>query len=169
MPHPDLDAHVHLDKHPKHSSAVTATLAGPGTHTACALLTLHGFEVVTSHRMILARIDHEEPHYANQAARTLRQEGITVDITPGLQEDIDTEWTWANFPCQVNVFRSGTGRRRRQRGRVARGCEGAVLPLTCGSLRLRKGSAAPAPGIGKVVVRSAEISVPSVPLLSTCS
>ncbi|MFE2037698.1 hypothetical protein ACFXBB_31550 [Streptomyces scopuliridis] len=48
--------------------------------------------------MVLARIDHEEHYFADQAARALRENGAAVDITPGLQEDIDTEGTWANYP-----------------------------------------------------------------------
>jgi hypothetical protein len=48
--------------------------------------------------MILARIDQEEPHYAGQAARALREQGLTIDIGPSLQEDIDTKWTWDDHP-----------------------------------------------------------------------
>ncbi|WP_328946017.1 DUF317 domain-containing protein [Streptomyces sp. NBC_00250] len=48
--------------------------------------------------MVLARVDREEPHYANLAARQLRRYGFTVDITPGLQDEIDTKWEWANYP-----------------------------------------------------------------------
>ncbi|MFK4222252.1 hypothetical protein [Streptomyces sp. NPDC019890] len=97
MPHPATDAHVHLARHPEHPDAVTATITGAGTYTARALLTVHGFRQVGEQTMILARIDHEEPHYAHQAAHALREEGVIVHITPGLQEDIDTEWTWANY------------------------------------------------------------------------
>ncbi|MFD9841062.1 DUF317 domain-containing protein [[Kitasatospora] papulosa] len=48
----------------------------------------------------MARIDSEEPHYAEQAAHALRAENLTVDITPELREEIDTEWTWANYPMR---------------------------------------------------------------------
>ncbi|MFD9075857.1 DUF317 domain-containing protein, partial [Streptomyces lasiicapitis] len=48
--------------------------------------------------MLLVRIDHEEPYYANITAILLRGAGITVDITDHLQEEIDTEWTWADHP-----------------------------------------------------------------------
>lgn len=98
MPHPATDAHVHLEQHPDHPHAVTATITGPGAYIARALLSLHGFRPAGEQMMILARIDHEEPHYADQAARALRDEGATVGIAPGLQEDIDTEWTWAEHP-----------------------------------------------------------------------
>ncbi|WP_405889847.1 hypothetical protein OG427_07310 [Streptomyces sp. NBC_00133] len=98
MPHPATDAHVHLARHPQHPDAVTATITGAGTYTARALLTVHGFRQVGEQTMILARIDHEEPHYAHRAAHALREEGVIVHITPGLQEGIDTEWTWANYP-----------------------------------------------------------------------
>ncbi|WP_157856061.1 hypothetical protein [Streptomyces aureocirculatus] len=48
--------------------------------------------------MLLVRIDPEEPYYANITANPLRDTGITVDITDQLQEEIDTEWTWADHP-----------------------------------------------------------------------
>ncbi|WP_159037353.1 hypothetical protein [Streptomyces sp. NRRL S-4] len=35
----------------------------------------------------MARIDREDPHYAEQAARALRAENITVDITPELRDE----------------------------------------------------------------------------------
>lgn len=63
-----------------------------------ALLTLHGFAPLDDTTLIMARIDREEAHYADQAAHALRDQGATVDITPQLQEEIDTEWTWANYP-----------------------------------------------------------------------
>ncbi|MEU0990665.1 DUF317 domain-containing protein [Streptomyces sp. NPDC005953] len=93
-------AHVRLDRHPEHPDAVTAALAGTGdgADTARALLAGHGFRPLDHVTMVLARIDHEEPHYANQAATALRAAGAAVEITPGLQDEIDTEWTWANYP-----------------------------------------------------------------------
>ncbi|MFF8958603.1 DUF317 domain-containing protein [Streptomyces sp. NPDC014894] len=93
-------AHVRLDLHPDHPDAVTATLAGTGAgaDTARALLAGHGFRPLDPVTMVLARIDHEEPHHAGQAAITLRSAGAAVEITPGLQDDIDTAWTWANHP-----------------------------------------------------------------------
>ncbi|GAA2255030.1 DUF317 domain-containing protein [Streptomyces amakusaensis] len=99
MPHSPI-AHVRLDRHPEHPDAVTATLTstGKGADTARALLAGHGFRPLDPATMILARIDHEEPHHANQAATTLRTAGATVEITAGLRDDIDTEWTWADYP-----------------------------------------------------------------------
>ncbi|MFB6987927.1 DUF317 domain-containing protein [Streptomyces sp. NPDC056178] len=98
MPHLATDAHVRLAGHPDHPSAVIATLTGSTTYLAQALLSTHGFRPAGEQRMVLARIDHEEHHYAAQAARALREDGITVAITIGLQEDINTEWTWADYP-----------------------------------------------------------------------
>ncbi|OKH99033.1 hypothetical protein A6A06_25915 [Streptomyces sp. CB02923] len=76
----------------------TVCLTGSPPATAGALLSVHGFRPTGEHSLVLARIDHEEPHYAQQAALALRAAGITVDITPALQEGIDTEWTWASYP-----------------------------------------------------------------------
>ncbi|WP_053803933.1 hypothetical protein [Streptomyces rimosus] len=98
MPQPDTAAHVRLDRHPHHTSAVTATLTASSPTAARALLSVHGFRPTGEHSLALARIDHEEPHYAQQAAQALRTAGITVDITPALQEAIDTEWDWAGHP-----------------------------------------------------------------------
>ncbi|MFI1929345.1 DUF317 domain-containing protein [Streptomyces sp. NPDC020330] len=98
MPHPEAKPHIRLDLHQARSSAVTATISGTPTRTIHALLTIHGFEPLDEHTMVMARIDREEPHYAEQAALALRAENITVDITPELREEIDTEWTWGNYP-----------------------------------------------------------------------
>ncbi|MFC8639831.1 hypothetical protein ACWGNY_21815 [[Kitasatospora] papulosa] len=98
MPHPEADPHIRLDLYQDRSSAVTATITGTPTRTIYALLTIHGFESLDEQTMVMARIDREEPHYAEQAARALRAENITVDITPELRDEIDTEWTWANYP-----------------------------------------------------------------------
>ncbi|MEU2874208.1 DUF317 domain-containing protein [Streptomyces olivoreticuli] len=98
MPHPTLDARVHLARHRGHPDAIAATITGPDTRTASALLSVHGFRPAHEQTMVLARIDHEEPYYADQAARALRAQGADVEIGAGLQEDIDTEWTWANYP-----------------------------------------------------------------------
>ncbi|NGO45118.1 DUF317 domain-containing protein [Streptomyces ureilyticus] len=95
---PAIDAHVRLDTHPAHSSAVTATLTGTRHRTAHALLAARGFEAVDEHTLVLARIDHEEPYWAKKAAQALTGEGITTEITPRLREAIDEEWTWANYP-----------------------------------------------------------------------
>ncbi|MFF6783774.1 DUF317 domain-containing protein [Streptomyces sp. NPDC012510] len=93
-----IDAHVRFDTHPAHSSAVTATLDGTHHRTAQALLAARGFESLDEHTMVLARIDHEEPYWADQAAHALNAEGITAEITPRLREALDEEWTWADYP-----------------------------------------------------------------------
>lgn len=68
------------------------------TRTVRALLALHGFEPFDDTTVVMAHVDREEAHYAEQAARALGEEGVTVDITPQLREEIDTEWAWANHP-----------------------------------------------------------------------
>lgn len=99
MPRPAVDAQVRLALHPDQSSTVTATLTGPDPYLARAtVLSAHGFRWTSDETMILARIDHDEPHYADQAARVLREIGATVKIDPALQEEIDTEWTYGNAP-----------------------------------------------------------------------
>ncbi|CCK32005.1 hypothetical protein BN159_7626 [Streptomyces davaonensis JCM 4913] len=98
MPHPEEDLHVSLDLLNDRPSAVTALLTGTPTHTVRALLARHGYEPLDATTMVMARIDREEAHYAEQAARALRAAGVTVDITPQLREEIDTEWTWADCP-----------------------------------------------------------------------
>ncbi|MFE9736344.1 hypothetical protein ACFYO9_38490, partial [Streptomyces sp. NPDC005863] len=98
MPDTAPDAHVHLALHPQHPSAVVATLTGTTLHTARATLASEGFRPVCDDTMLLVRIDHEEPYYANITANLLCDVGIPVDITDPLQEEIDTEWTWANHP-----------------------------------------------------------------------
>lgn len=99
MPHPSLDAQVRLDQHPDHATAVTAIITGPGTPTARAVLSSYGFRLV-GEAMVLARIDREEPHYAAQAADALRADGVLVEITAGLQDAVDTEWTWSHHPMR---------------------------------------------------------------------
>ncbi|MDX3521978.1 DUF317 domain-containing protein [Streptomyces scabiei] len=93
-----VDAHVLFDTHPAHASAVTATLSGTHHRAAQALLAARGFDDLDEQRMVLARIDHEEPFWAHQAAHALRAEGITTANTPELQEALSTEWTWADYP-----------------------------------------------------------------------
>ncbi|QLE75261.1 hypothetical protein FGW37_29965 [Streptomyces rectiverticillatus] len=98
MPDPTLQARVRLGRHPEHPDAVTATTAGTDTYTARALLSVHGFRPTDEHTMILARIDHEEPYYADQAAHALQEAGVTVEVTPSLRDDINSEWTWLDYP-----------------------------------------------------------------------
>ncbi|MFJ3620638.1 hypothetical protein ACIPSH_21135 [Streptomyces iakyrus] len=96
MTTPSIDAHVRLDTHPTHPSAVTATLTGTRHRTAHALLATRGFETIDDHTLVLARIDYEEPYWAHKAAQTLIAEGITTEVTSRLHEAINDEWTWAN-------------------------------------------------------------------------
>lgn len=112
MPTPAADLHLRLDLLNGRPGAVTATLTGTPSHTVRALLALHGFEPLDDTTMVMARIDREEPYYADQAAHALRAEGVTVDITPLLREEIDTEWTWANYPmpwCTRDEIREVSG------------------------------------------------------------
>ncbi|MET8721455.1 DUF317 domain-containing protein [Streptomyces misionensis] len=95
---PTIDAHVRLDTHPTHPSAVTAVLTGTQARVASMALEAAGWSVAATGVLVLARIDHEEPYWAADAARHLTAEGITVEITPRLQEAIDEEWTWPNYP-----------------------------------------------------------------------
>ncbi|WP_086823709.1 DUF317 domain-containing protein [Streptomyces sp. NRRL B-24572] len=98
MPYASADAHVHFALHPDHHPAVIATTTGPTADAARSHLHDHGFRSTGPTTMVLARIDREEPHYTAQAAEQLQQLGFTTEIDPALQEEIDTEWTWANYP-----------------------------------------------------------------------
>lgn len=93
-----IDAHVRLDTHPTHPSAVTATLTGSQAHIPRLGLEAADWTVVAENTLVLARIDHEEPYWAEKAAQQLVADGITVEITRRLREAIDEEWTWANSP-----------------------------------------------------------------------
>ncbi|MFI7102721.1 DUF317 domain-containing protein [Streptomyces sp. NPDC050161] len=93
-----VDAHVRLDAHPTHPSAVTATLTGAQAHIPHVGLEAAGWHVAAKNTLVLARIDHEEPYWAEKAAQQLAADGITVEITPRLREAIDEEWTWADYP-----------------------------------------------------------------------
>ncbi|MFH9957411.1 DUF317 domain-containing protein [Streptomyces roseolus] len=97
MPYAPADAHVRFALHPDHQHAVIATTTGPTADAARSHLHDHGFRSTGPTTMVLARIDHEEPHYTAQAAEQLRRYGFTTEIDPALQEEIDTEWTWANY------------------------------------------------------------------------
>lgn len=92
--------HVRLALHPDHSSAVVATLNdhGVGRDLSHELLALYHFHRVDDRTAVLARIDHDEPYYANQAARALLEKGTRVEIDSALQTEIDTEWTYGNYP-----------------------------------------------------------------------
>lgn len=97
-PAASIDAHVRLDVHPTHSSAVTATLTGTQARIAHMGLEAADWTVVANNVLALVRIDSEEPYWARDAAQQLAGEGITVEVTPRLQEAMDEEWTWANYP-----------------------------------------------------------------------
>ncbi|MET8577356.1 DUF317 domain-containing protein [Streptomyces sp. NPDC005012] len=77
---------------------MTALLTGSQSDAARSELESAGWEYVTARTWVLARIDHEEPYWAEQTAQKLTASGITVDITPRLREAMDEEWTWANYP-----------------------------------------------------------------------
>ncbi|MFI6289316.1 DUF317 domain-containing protein [Streptomyces sp. NPDC051018] len=101
MPHPEPAAHAHLALHPTHGPAVTATLTGPENASAREILLTHGFRDTptgTGATMVLARIDREEPYYAARAAKDLTRNDHRTTIEPALQEEIDTEWTWGDYP-----------------------------------------------------------------------
>uniref|UniRef100_UPI003FA714EF hypothetical protein n=1 Tax=Streptomyces sp. B21-088 TaxID=3039411 RepID=UPI003FA714EF len=98
MTTPSIDAHVRLDVHPHHSSAVTAALTGSQSHIAHVALEADNWSVVGKNTLVLARIDHEEPYWAKKAAEQLTAGGITVEITPKLREAMDEEWTWPDYP-----------------------------------------------------------------------
>ncbi|WP_055495457.1 DUF317 domain-containing protein [Streptomyces sp. TP-A0356] len=95
---PAIDAHVRFDTHPTHPSAVTAVLTGTQARVALMALEAADWSVAATNVLVLARIDHEEPYWADDAAKHLIAEGITVEITSRLQEAINEEWTWANYP-----------------------------------------------------------------------
>ncbi|MEU2131738.1 DUF317 domain-containing protein [Streptomyces sp. NPDC018352] len=77
---------------------MTATVTGARAHIALLGLEAADWHAVTENTLVLARIDHEEPHWAREAAQELAAEGIDVEITPELREAMDEEWTWANYP-----------------------------------------------------------------------
>ncbi|MGZ2361538.1 DUF317 domain-containing protein [Streptomyces sp. 372A] len=96
MPDP-IDAFVILAPHPKHRLAVTAELDGSQAHIARAALQAAGWTTVTDTLLVLARIDHEEPYWAKQAAKRLTAEGIAVEIAPRLSAAMKQERTWAGY------------------------------------------------------------------------
>ncbi|MFD3997388.1 DUF317 domain-containing protein [Streptomyces sp. NPDC058583] len=92
------DAHIRFALHPDHHPAVTATMSGPTSDAARSHLHDLGFRSTGPTTMALARVDREEPYYTAKSAGLLQQLGFTTEIDPVLQEEIDTEWTWANYP-----------------------------------------------------------------------
>lgn len=124
MPYAPADAHVHFALHPDHHLAVIATTSGPTAHAARSHLHDHGFRSTGPSTMALARIDREEPHYTAKAAEQLRQLGFTTEIDPALQEEIDTEWTWANYPmpwCDRDEIREVSAEAQRIHNDIAEG------------------------------------------------
>ncbi|MFD4575768.1 DUF317 domain-containing protein [Streptomyces sp. NPDC058417] len=95
---PAIDAHVRLDRHPTHPSAVQAVLTGTQAHVAVTALEAAGWSLAATRVLVLARIDREEPYWAADAAEHLIAAGISVEITPRLQEAIAEEWNWADHP-----------------------------------------------------------------------
>ncbi len=93
-----IGPHVLRDLHPDHPSGVTAVVTGPQVHVAVTVLETAGWDVVAKDTLVLARIDHEEPYWANDTARELTAEGASVEITPTLQAAIDEEWTCGTSP-----------------------------------------------------------------------
>ncbi|MGI5457505.1 hypothetical protein ACQEWB_30935 [Streptomyces sp. CA-249302] len=75
MTPPSTDAHVRLDAHPTHTSAVTAILTGTRQDLARPVLTAHGFETLDDHTLILARIDREEKLAHGTGTRLHRSPG----------------------------------------------------------------------------------------------
>lgn len=97
MTEPSIDAHVRLDTHPTHSSAVTATLTGTQHVLARSVLTAHRFEALDDRTLVMTRIDSEEPYWAEKAAQALAAEGISTEITPRLRVAIDEAWSWTTY------------------------------------------------------------------------
>ncbi|MFE9905015.1 single stranded DNA-binding domain-containing protein [Streptomyces achromogenes] len=98
MTEPALDAHVRLDTHPTHSSAVTATVTGTEADRALAILLADGWEAAAENTLVLVRIDHEEPYWANETAGKLHTAGIPTEISDRLRKAIHEEWTWTDYP-----------------------------------------------------------------------
>ncbi len=73
-------------------------MTGAQARVASMALEAAGWSAAATGVLVLARIDHEEPYWAADAAQRLIAEGITVEVTPRLQEAIDEEWTWPNYP-----------------------------------------------------------------------
>jgi hypothetical protein len=122
---PSTHAHVRLDTHPAHHSAVVATLTGTQAHIAHIALEADGWEASAKNTLILARIDHEEPYWAQKAAQALTAEGITTEITPRLREAIEEEWTWANYPmhwCTRSEIREVSNEAQKLYDDIRHGC-----------------------------------------------
>ncbi|CAL9366138.1 hypothetical protein SUDANB105_00766 [Streptomyces sp. enrichment culture] len=124
MPHAPADAHVRFTLHPAHHPGVIATTSGPTADAARSHLHGFGWRSTSPSTMVLARIDREEPYYAAKAAEQLQRYGFTVDITPSLQEEIDAEWTWGNYPfpwCTREEIREVSAEAQRLHDDIAEG------------------------------------------------
>lgn len=85
---------------------MAATLSGPDTATAGAVLGLHGFRWTGERTLALARIDRDEHHHTEVAVQALHAQGITVDLSPRLRHAIDTDWCFTVFPGMDHVDRT---------------------------------------------------------------
>ncbi|MCX5270047.1 hypothetical protein [Streptomyces virginiae] len=117
---------VRLALHPDHSSAVVATITTAERYLARAVLAEFGFRPTGNSTMVLARIDHDEPHHADKAASALREGGAIVDVSAALQEEIETEWTYGNAPTHwqwltPGEIREHTGEAQRIHDDIAAG------------------------------------------------
>ncbi|KUH38592.1 MULTISPECIES: DUF317 domain-containing protein [Streptomyces] len=124
MPYAPADAHVRFALHPDHHPAVVATTTGPTADAAHSHLHDLGFRSTGPATMLLARIDREEPYYTAKAAELLQQNGYTTEIDPALQKEIDTEWTWANYPmpwCTRDEIREVGAKAQRIHDDIAEG------------------------------------------------
>ncbi|MFG3348643.1 DUF317 domain-containing protein [Streptomyces sp. NPDC048018] len=124
MPHAPADAHIRFALRPDHHPSVIATTSGPTADAARSHLHDLGWRSISPATMVLARIDREEPHYTAQAAEQLRQYGFTTEIDAALQDEIDTEWTWANYPmpwCTRDEIREVGAEAQRIHDDIAKG------------------------------------------------
>ncbi|MFB7781326.1 DUF317 domain-containing protein [Streptomyces vinaceus] len=117
---------VRLALHPDHSSAVVATLTAPKRDLARSVLAQYGFRPTGNSTMVLARIDHDEPHHADKAASALREGSAIVEVSAALQEEIETEWTYGNAPTHwqwltPEEIREHTGEAQRIHDDIAAG------------------------------------------------
>ncbi|MGA5215213.1 DUF317 domain-containing protein [Streptomyces cinereoruber] len=124
MTYAPADAHIRFALHPDHHPCVIATTSGPTADAARSHLHDLGWRSTGSDSMVLARIDHEEPHYTRLAAEQLQRYGFTVEITPTLQEEINTEWEWGNYPfpwCSREEVREVSAQAQRIHDDIAEG------------------------------------------------
>ncbi|MEU8617354.1 DUF317 domain-containing protein [Streptomyces sp. NPDC048623] len=124
MPHARADAHTRFALHPDHHPGIIATTSGLTADAARSHLHDLGWRSTSPTTMVLARIDREEPYYASLSAQQLRCYGFTVEITPDLQDEIDTEWEWGNYPfpwCTRDEVREVSAEAQRIHDDIAEG------------------------------------------------